>query len=170
MTDEKRTILVRRRVYLETTIPSFYYTLRTDPESVARMHWTRRWWAEQAFNFELLSSAAVIAELRRGSSDRTQARIELLEGVELLEITEEVKRIAAIYIEKLVMPNDPTGDALHLALTSFYRLDVLLTWNCQHLANPNKMEHIRAVNYELGLPMPLLTTPLNYLSGGESDG
>jgi hypothetical protein len=31
------------------------------------------------------------------------------------------------------------------------------------------MEHIRLVNYELGLPMPLLTTPLNYLSGDESD-
>jgi hypothetical protein len=161
---------MRRRVYVETTIPSFYYTLRTDPESVARMHWTRQWWAEQAPKFELLSSAAVIAELEQGSSEQTQARIALLEGLELLEITEQVKQIAAIYIEKLVMPNDPTGDALHLAVTSFYRLDVLLTWNCQHLANPNKMEHIRAVNYELGLPMPLLTTPLNYLSGDESHG
>jgi hypothetical protein len=26
------------RVYIETTIPSFYHTLRKDPESVARMH------------------------------------------------------------------------------------------------------------------------------------
>jgi len=35
-------------VYIETSIPSFYYTLRTDPESVARMNWTRRWWQEYA--------------------------------------------------------------------------------------------------------------------------
>ncbi len=68
------------------------------------------------------------------------------------------------------MPKNPTGDALHLALASFHKVDVLLTWNCRHLANPNKMEHIRLVNYELALPMPLLTTPMNYLSGGESDG
>ncbi len=67
------------------------------------------------------------------------------------------------------MPNDPGGDALHLALASVHRVNVLLTWNCQHLANPSKMEHIRLVNYELGLPMPLLTTPLNYLSGDESN-
>jgi hypothetical protein len=26
------------------------------------------------------------------------------------------------------------------------------------------------VNYELGLPMPVLTTPLNYVGGGESNG
>ena len=25
---------MRNRIYLETTIPSFYYTLRTDPESI----------------------------------------------------------------------------------------------------------------------------------------
>jgi len=89
---------------------------------------------------------------------------------ELLEISNEVREIVRIYIRRLVMPSDPTGDALHLALASFYHVDVLLTWNCQHLANPNKMQHIRLVNYELGLPMPVLTTPLNYLGGGESDG
>jgi len=31
------------------------------------------------------------------------------------------------------------------------------------------MEHIRAVNQELGLPMPLITTPLNYVGGADAD-
>ena len=94
----------------------------------------------------------------------------MLKGVELLDITEEVEEIIQIYIARLVMPKDPAGDALHLALASFHRVDVLLTRNCRHLANPNRMEPIRLINYELGLPMPLLTTPVNYLSGDESDG
>ena len=134
------------------------------------MHWTRLWWGTHADSSEILSSAAVIAELERGTSEKVQARLALLSDVELLEISNEVREIVRIYIRRLVMPNDPTGDALHLALASFYHVDVLLTWNCQHLANPNKMQHIRLVNYELGLPMPVLTTPLNYLGGGESDG
>lgn len=50
------------RVYMETTIRSFYHTLRTDPESVARMHWTRQWWAECAPQCEMLTSPAVILE------------------------------------------------------------------------------------------------------------
>ncbi len=78
--------------------------------------------------------------------------------------------IATIYIDRLVMPRGGAGDALHLALASFYSLDVLLTWNCKHLANPNKFGHIHQVNDELGLSTPLLTTPLNYLSEDESDG
>jgi hypothetical protein len=161
---------MRERIYIETTIPSFYYTLRADPESIARMHWTRQWWDSYADESELLSSAAVIAELQRGAGEQTDARIALLSNVELLEISAEVNEIVRIYIQRRVMPNDPTGDALHLALASFHRVDVLLTWNCLHLANPNKMQHIRLVNYELGLPMPVLTTPLNYLGGGEFDG
>jgi hypothetical protein len=47
------------------------------------------------------------------------------------------------------MPQSPTGDALHLALASVHGCDFLLTWNCVHLANPNKLDHIRHVNERL---------------------
>ena len=94
-------------------------------------------------------------------------RIDLLESAELLPITEEVEEIAQIYIDKMVMPKDPQGDALHLAIASFHRADVLLTWNCVHLANANKYDRIRLLNFEIGLPAPILTTPLNFLSGGD---
>ncbi len=39
----------------------------------------------------------------------------------------------------------------------------------RHLANANKLHHIRVVNFELGLPCPVLTTPLNFLSGGHNN-
>lgn len=93
----------------------------------------------------------------------------LIASLELLDINDDVERIAETYIERRVMPNDPGGDALHLAIASYYRMDVLLTWNCRHLANPNKMGHIGVVNRELGLPTPLVTTPLNYVGGGDNN-
>ena len=160
---------MKSRVYIETTIPSFYHTLRRDTESLAMMNWTRRWWLELAPQCSLVTSPAVIAELRCGTGENTQRRLELLADVDLLEITRQVEDVASIYIQRLVMPNDPGGDALHLAAASVHRVDVLLTWNCRHLANPSKMEHIRLVNYELDLPTPLLTTPLNYLGGEDND-
>lgn len=66
------------------------------------------------------------------------------------------------------MPQDPLGDALHLALASYHKCDFLLTWNCQHLANANKFNHIKRINTMLGLFIPILTTPLELL-GGEED-
>ena len=40
------------------------------------------------------------------------------------------------------MPRDSEGDAAHLSMASFYRMDYLLTWNCKHLANIKKKRHI----------------------------
>ena len=156
-------------VYIETSIPSFYHTLRTDPESVARMHWTHQWWQEYADKSTLLTSAAVIEELQQGAGSKNEVRISLLDQATVLPISNEVIEIAQVYIDKLVMPRDPQGDALHLAFASYHKADFLLTWNCRHLANVNKLHHIRVVNFELGLACPVLTTPLNFLSSGDND-
>lgn len=159
---------MQTRIYIETTIPSFYHTQRTDPQSVARMHWTRQWWDDLTVNDVLLSSIAVLEELRQGTGPMTPLRIGLLNEVLLLPITEEVIEVAQVYIDRKAMPCDPTGDALHLAIASFYKVDALLTWNCRHLANANKFDHIRRINFGLGLPTPLLVTPLNYLNGEDN--
>jgi predicted nucleic acid-binding protein len=157
-------------VYIETTIPSFFHTARKDARSLARQRWTRERWTEIAPGFDMHSSDAVIAELQRGTlEDLRKRRIALISDLNLLEVSQEVMEIATIYMERLVMPRGGAGDALHLALASFYSVDVLLTWNCKHLANPNKFGHIDKVNGELGLTTPLLTTPLNYLSEDDSD-
>ena len=83
-----------------------------------------------------------------------------------MPVGEEMAEIVDVYIQHKVMPRDPLGDALHLAMASFHKCDYLLTWNCRHLANANKFSHIRRVNALLGLPVPLLVTPLE-LMGGE---
>lgn len=88
----------------------------------------------------------------------------------MLEINADVLEIARIYVDHLLMPEDAEGDALHLAIASYHDMDVLLTWNCKHLANPNKFGHIDKVNRQLGLAVPLITTPLNYLNEEDSNG
>lgn len=157
--------------YIETSIPSFYFTGRTDPMSISRQQWTRQWWSTIGDGFELFASPAVTLELNRGSLENLKTqRVELIAELEMLEIDTDVLEIAMIYIDRLLMPNDADGDALHLAIASYHNIDVLLTWNCKHLANPKKFGHIDQLNGELGLSVPLITTPLNYLSEDDSDG
>jgi hypothetical protein len=74
--------------------------------------------------------------------------------------------IVKTYIRHFLMPAQPGGDAAHLALASYHKCDFLLTWNCEHLANANKFQHIRRVNTMLGLFVPNLVTPLELV--GES--
>jgi predicted nucleic acid-binding protein len=126
--------------------------------------WSREWWEKYANKFELTSSVAVIDELQQGISQHTENRIILLEKLSLLEINQEIIDIAQIYIDHLVMPNDPKGDALHLAIACYHKIDSLFTWNCKHIANANKLDHIRRINFQIGLPTPILATPLNYFT------
>ena len=134
---------MKPRVYIETTIPSYYYEIREDPESIAKRQWTKEWWDNHRHNYELVISPSVMDELERGNYPTKVNTLKFVEGLSLLEITEEVKDIVAQYLSHKLMPKDPGGDALHLALASYYQCHFLLTWNCQNLANANKFEHIR---------------------------
>ena len=81
----------------------------------------------------------------------------------MIDIEPEIAEIVQTYIQNQVMPNDPLGDALYLAITSYHKCDFLLTWNCRHLANANKFGHIRRVNVMLGLYVPAFVTPLELM-------
>lgn len=159
---------MRELVYLETSIFSFYYDTRTAPAAVARREWTREWWEEYASEYRLLTSTAVYDELRRGTKPQKDQAFALALTIPAVSPTPEIGEIVQVYTTQYVMPRDPFGDALHLALASYHKCDYLLTWNCEHLANARKFGHIRRVNMLLGLHNPLLVTPLE-LKGGECD-
>lgn len=55
-----------RTVYIETSVPSFFYEARVEPEMVARREWTRQWWAAAGERYDIVTSPAVIDELERG--------------------------------------------------------------------------------------------------------
>lgn len=162
-----RPINMKKRVYIETTIPSFYYEVRNEPEMVARRQWTQEWWNEQRHHYELVTSLAVIEELKMGDYPMKTATLSLVSDIPILPAEEAIDDIVEAYIVRQVMPKDPAGDAFHLAMASFHHCDFLLTWNCQHLANANKFDHIRRVNTILGLFVPTLTTPVELLTWEE---
>ncbi len=156
---------MKSRIYVETTIPSFYHEVRREPDMVARRDWTREWWDNYHQTYELVTSIAVLDELNRGSHPNKNAVMMLMSDLPLVAVEQAITEIVEAYIYHKVMPSDPVGDALHLALASHHKCDFLLTWNCLHLANANKFGHIRRINGLLGLYVPLLVTPLELLGG-----
>jgi predicted nucleic acid-binding protein len=147
-------------VYIETSIPSFFHETRLEPEMVARRHWTRQWWDQSATRYRLVTSEGVIAELQEGEYDTQADAVALLNDLPRLEVVDDIANIIDVYLANHLMPKERLGDALHLALASFHKCDFLLTWNCTHIANANKFEHIRIINTRLGLFVPALVTPM----------
>jgi predicted nucleic acid-binding protein len=149
-----------KSVYIETSIPSFFNETRQEPEMVARRVWTRQWWDLQSSRYSLVTSEGVIAELEEGEYDTQADALALVADLPRLEVVDDIADIIDVYVANQLMPQERLGDALHLALASYHKCDFLLTWNCTHIANANKFEHIRIINTRLGLFIPALVTPM----------
>jgi predicted nucleic acid-binding protein len=125
---------------------------------------TREWWAKPKPGQRLVTSAIVFEELEAiPDAIRRDESLALVRMLEQLDYTAEIAEVADIYLRHKLMPAESLGDADHLALASYYNCDILVTWNCRHLANANKTGHIRRVNALLDLRTPLLVTPLELL-------
>ncbi|MBM3204244.1 MAG: type II toxin-antitoxin system VapC family toxin [Verrucomicrobia bacterium] len=154
---------MRETVYLETSFFSFYFDERPAPAIVARREWTHQWWTCRRRHYELLTSTAVLDELARGRLPHQQPALDFALSLPTMPVADEVVEIVEAYIAHRLMPRDPVGDALHLALASFHKCDFLLTWNCQHLANASKFAHIRRLHAIMALHVPALVTPLELM-------
>ncbi|NCO43342.1 MAG: hypothetical protein COZ06_05780 [Armatimonadetes bacterium CG_4_10_14_3_um_filter_66_18] len=152
-------------VYVETSLFSFYHDQRDAPVVIAMREWTRQWWDGPRKHYDCATSAAVLAELDAGTLPHRDDALTLARELPALPVEDETTEVVEVCVKHRVMPRDPLGDALHLALASVHKFDYLLTWNCQHLANANKFAHIRRVNSLLGLHVPELVTPLQLLEG-----
>lgn len=136
---------------------------------LARRQWTRAWWGASKDAVELVTSVAVIDELGRGDFPARASCLDLIANLPIVAVDQTVLEIVEAYVRHRVMPADPAGDALHLALATYHRCDFLVTWNCKHLANANKFGHIRRVNGLLGLLSPSLVTPLELLGDDDEE-
>lgn len=153
---------MKPRVYLDTTIPSYFF----DERESLRLHIdvTREWWNEERHHYDLWISEETIAEITAGNYPAKSRIVPFLSQIPILPADPRIIDITQVYLDNYLMPRVMKGDALHLAYASFYKIDFLLTWNCNHLANANKRKHIRVINARLNLAVPEIITPLELFS------
>jgi hypothetical protein len=147
-------------LYLDTTIVS-YLTARPSRHAITARHQTltRKWWQEHRARHAVFVSHAVLEEARGGDADAAKARLDVL--VTLPKVHESVRthELASRISRACRLPRRAYEDAHHAALTTIHGLDVLLTWNCTHLANPNMIPHIRRACEAYGYATPEIYTP-----------
>ena len=79
--------------------------------------------------------------------------------IELLTLSPEVEELAAGYIEDGAIGSGMRADALHIALASVARVDVLVSWNFRHIVNLKRIHAYNAVNLKKGYPLLEIRTP-----------
>ncbi len=79
-----------------------------------------------------------------------------------IELNEEAKTLAEAYIKENALAQTSLNDAYHIAISSVYRLDCLISWNFKHIVNFDKIKLFNSINLKLGYPLIDIRTPLEF--------
>jgi len=157
-------------VYIETSIVSHASAWPSkNPETGVLQDQAKRWLAEHAPKYELVTSQFVIDEVSLGDPDAAADRLELLKEVRVLIPNAEVERVADEIISRSLMPTKARLDALHVASAVVGRVKYLLTQNCRHIANATELPNIYDLLEDLGFARPLICTPAEFLGDPDDD-
>jgi hypothetical protein len=78
---------------------------------------------------------------------------------------EEINILVKSYLDNEIIPRKNIADAFHVAYSTVFEMDILLSWNFKHLANINKEQKILIVNKLNGYNYPFrMASPLEVLS------
>ena len=149
-----------KRVYIETTIPSYLAAWPSrDIIQAARQQLTHDWWDNARLNYDLCASQTVLDEAAAGDGDAAERRLVLIEDLPLLDLTDSVNDVAKKIMESGLLPLRAARDAIHIAVSAVHGIDLLLTWNCKHIANAAIMKELTAVVAGCGYELPVICTP-----------
>ena len=148
------------KVYIETTIVS-YLTARLSRDLIIAAHHqlTQEWCNTRRADFDLYTSQFVIQESSAGEGAMAQKRLEALDGIPLLSVTQEAVTLARTLVERGPIPEKAEVDALHIAVAATNGMDYLLTWNCKHIANAEMQIGIGKLCRVAGYEPPVICTP-----------
>ena len=138
------------KIYLETTVFSFYYEERTAPLYLEHKALVRRIFELiKAGIYEPYTSPYTTREIyNEPSQDKREKMRALISdyGVVILPVTEEIERLAALYVQEKAIGPAWLTDAAHIATATYNGLDFIVSLNFTHIARPWTIEKVRQVN------------------------
>lgn len=81
------------------------------------------------------------------------------EHIEALALSAEADALASAYSADGAIGPPMRADALHIALATVARVDVLVSWNFKHIVNLRHIQAYNAVNLKHGFPLLEIRSP-----------
>jgi predicted nucleic acid-binding protein len=106
-------------------------------------------------------SDVTLAELRTAPPEvRRLLDLPGFAQAEMVHLTDEAIGLADAYIREGATQASSRVDALHIAVATVYRVDVVASWNFRHIVKLSRIRAYNAVNLKLGYPELEIRSPL----------
>lgn len=148
---------LKLKVYLETTVPNYFFNDHLPDEQKVAKEIFRR---VKAGELDAYISQTVIDELAETPNPkRREQLLGLVRDFEILPVTDTAKALANEYIKRGIIPKNKRPDALHIAIASTYMIRLIASWNIEHIVKVKTKLGIEAINTELGYFIPIIVRP-----------
>jgi hypothetical protein len=90
---------------------------------------------------------------------RRSAYLKLIKDLPRFEISEEATILADGYVSRGIFHRKYIANALHVAVASVNKADMLVTWDFGYIANVHRQSRIQLFNTVAGFFVPMIVTP-----------
>ncbi|AEF81988.1 hypothetical protein [Leadbettera azotonutricia] len=143
-----------QKIYLETTMFSFYHEERTKQGYISLKEDTRKVFdLIKTGKYEAYTSTVTTDEIIKETNLEKRGKMASLItefGVKILVESVEAKRLAELYLREKVVPESEPIDAAHIAITTANGIDFIVSLNFEHIVRPWTIERVRRINLQHG--------------------
>ena len=146
------------RLYIDTSVLGGYF------EQEFQL-WIRKL-VQKIFDDEHIAviSDVTLAELETAPKYvRDLADKIVYENAEFVTASEAENELAEKYLKEKVVTKKFRSDALHIAIATNKKVDVLVSWNFKHIVNLNRIRQYNSVNLKYGYTMLEIRSPMEII-------
>jgi predicted nucleic acid-binding protein len=146
--------MIPLRVYVDSSVLGGCFDREFEEDTRAFLHCIRE------AKIVPLMSDMVVAEIAR-APEQVQRLLDAMigDGAEVLAATEAAVELQEAYLKSGVLGQRWEDDAMHVALATLARVDVVASWNFKHLLDPRRARGFNGVNLGMGYGLIAILSP-----------
>jgi predicted nucleic acid-binding protein len=155
-------------IYLETTIFNFPFA---DDAPQYRADALKLFAEIKAGKFQPFTSEYVTQELESTKDAKKLEQMKALiadHGIAVIPVSEEIKRLADVYVTAGVIPEKYSTDALHIAAATVAGLDYIVSLNFRHIVKHKTIFETEVINTREGFKRVFIHTPAEVIDHEEN--
>ncbi len=150
------------KIYLETTVPNFLFA----DDAPEKQEATQAFWQWLKLSHaDVFISQIVLDEIVAAPPAKREQLLAALEEIDcrVLELNPQVVGLADYLVRSGIVPAKHADDARHIAVALVHEMDLLASWNLQHIVKLKTMAAVSELAAAYGYRPPRILTPQEIL-------
>lgn len=151
------------RIYIDTSVIGGCFD-----EEFAK--WSNKLFDEFIEGIKIAVISQTTFDELKNAPESVKDRLKNIPGmfIELLQFNEEIDQLAKQYLDMGAISIKYFDDALHIAYSTYYNVDFLVSWNFKHMVNVFRIQKYNSINLMNGYKYLEIRSPREVLISDEA--